>query len=1225
VAAGETTVGGIVGFLRLDDDQFNRAVDAAIARIKLLDGMDADVDVRVDTSGIDRIGRAARPATDGLDSIAAASRRVEDATSRVRVAQTRLDDVRSRGRSSSVIDAEHSLRRALREENDAIWDTYAGNIRLGESNDVLERSTRRASRGVSDMGRSFRGLHDPKVILAAVAAGVAVLGPVAGATAGAVVGLTAVVGTGVLAWKGYQREIQNGTALGVALQQQLGGLTGTLHELEATAASATGPGLMGGLSKLDAYLPTLDGHVSTLGKSLGNALDVSADGVISGLKNMMPLLEDGGRWAEVLAHKFADFTQSQDFKDFIAYARQELPEVAQAIGDLTKGLIDGATALAPYGDAIVKTIGLIGDAMSVGGKAGTDIPGLPDLGQVFKWTSGVGLLGGAYDLLHGKTKSATEATAEYADTTQTSLAAIDAQSTAQSGLAGVMGTTFAALQAAEAAQRKTADATAAASVKMQIENDAAGILKQSLDALNGESLSAAEAQNAFDSSLVNMGDHTTATGKKIKFTTTSINNMSSASVSLRGQLNGQIANLQRVVEANGGLSDSTGKARKQMRAMRQQIIDNAVAHGVDRKAVTAYIDTFFKIPKKLPPTKLDVDKKAADTQLSALEAHLTAVTRARTAVINVEENYRITGQSPYERSAPGIGVRTLPGKGVRKAAGGTVPGSGSPTADDVPAWLSSGEEVINARSAKKHRALLKALNADKFAAGGTVGMATGGTVSDRIGAQYQNAIRLPDSGGVQKASDAITRLLAAWQKSIDDADAAARRLELVRAVAKASRKDVAAAKKELADFDRDQARERVKDSAARKQEILASRAQTLANRQSWAFDHMSTADQLKNITKRLNAEKAYTDEWMSLAQQREQVVTGMNDRLNQMLDQQVDINGRLADAEASRDSAIASANQSLAEQTRQLKDTRREALATWAALDEQATVGFAPSMSFLVSNAKDQVEQFTEWMSQLSLARSRGLSENAIALLGLDQGPQALAQLRQVNKGTADQVDQLNGLVAQRTQLAAQQADLEATGRLGKLGQDLLAAQQEAAQAIADAQAEFLATQQDLTAQLAAIGTDQARSYTDAIAQGLLSGLPAIQAAAAQVQAALTAMQATQAALDAGGKKSTKKPSVKRAGGGWVFGPGSSKSDSIDAALSNGEFVVNADAASRNAGLLTALNGGQSVSPIVPRVNVAAPVVHVHIDGQEFRGLVHVELGRAARAHAMTERRRVSA
>lgn len=49
---------------------------------------------------------------------------------------------------------------------------------------------------------------------------------------------------------------------------------------------------------------------------------------------------------------------------------------------------------------------------------------------------------------------------------------------------------------------------------------------------------------------MNMGDHMSATGKKITFTTTSIGDMSAASVALCGQLNGQVVNLQNVVEAN---------------------------------------------------------------------------------------------------------------------------------------------------------------------------------------------------------------------------------------------------------------------------------------------------------------------------------------------------------------------------------------------------------------------------------------------------------------------------------------------------------------------------------------------------------------------------------------------------------------------------------------------------------------------------------------------------
>jgi len=42
--------------------------------------------------------------------------------------------------------------------------------------------------------------------------------------------------------------------------------------------------------------------------------------------------------------------------------------------------------------------------------------------------------------------------------------------------------------------------------------------------------------------------------------------------------------------------------------------------------------------------------------------------------------------------------------------------------------------------------------------------------------------------------------------------------------------------------------------------------------------------------------------------------------------------------------------------------------------------------------------------------------------------------------------------------------------------------------------------------------------------------------------------------------------------GGWVYGPGTSTSDSIDASLSVGEFVVNARAAARHRDLLEDIN-----------------------------------------------------
>jgi tape measure domain-containing protein len=58
------------------------------------------------------------------------------------------------------------------------------------------------------------------------------------------------------------------------------------------------------------------------------------------------------------------------------------------------------------------------------------------------------------------------------------------------------------------------------------------------------------------------------------------------------------------------------------------------------------------------------------------------------------------------------------------ADGGHVSGPGSSTSDSIPAWLSDGEYVVNAKATRKHRALLEAINSGRtphFAAGGAVG------------------------------------------------------------------------------------------------------------------------------------------------------------------------------------------------------------------------------------------------------------------------------------------------------------------------------------------------------------------------------------------------------------------------------------------------------------------------------------------------------------------------
>lgn len=271
-------------------------------------------------------------------------------------------------------------------------------------------------------------------------------------------------------------------------------------------------------------------------------------------------------------------------------------------------------------------------------------------------------------------------------------AANDAATPAVQAHAAAYGVTVQMYQNAVTAQQQTATQVAQTTTNMQLQNDAAGLLKQAWDALNGKTLSAAQAQNSFDSSLVNMGDHVSATGKKITFTTDSISDMSAASVALRGQLNGQVSNLERVIEANGGLQNATAQSKQQYADMREQIINNAVAHGVDKDAVTAYIDKIFQVPKATKTT-LELDTAAAEAALAALTRHRTVEITAITNEVRgggSADDPSMTALNPEHHADGGMA-------GVSYLAGGGFPGAPRGT-DTVPTWLTPGEVVMKRAS-----------------------------------------------------------------------------------------------------------------------------------------------------------------------------------------------------------------------------------------------------------------------------------------------------------------------------------------------------------------------------------------------------------------------------------------------------------------------------------------------------------------------------------------------
>ncbi len=91
-----------------------------------------------------------------------------------------------------------------------------------------------------------------------------------------------------------------------------------------------------------------------------------------------------------------------------------------------------------------------------------------------------------------------------------------------------------------------------------------------------------------------------------------------------------------------------------------------------------------------------------------------------------------------------------------------------------------------------------------------------------------------------------------------------------------------------------------------------------------------------------------------------------------------------------------------------------------------------------------------------------------------------------------------------------------------------------------------------------------------------------------------------------GGGASFPTFSSFRANGGYISGPGTGRSDSITARVSNGEYIVNAEATAKHRALLEAINNGFASGGFVGRTYVHEPhfdlPTHHYADGGYVRG-----------------------
>ncbi|MCC2033064.1 hypothetical protein [Microbacterium allomyrinae] len=288
--------------------------------------------------------------------------------------------------------------------------------------------------------------------------------------------------------------------------------------------------------------------------------------------------------------------------------------------------------------------------------------------------------------------------------TETSAAAL-AQQRADEAAAAALGISVGALQSARGSQDEMKTATEKATAEMYLQGDAAGLLKQALDELNGKALSAAEAQNQFESQLVRMPDYIDDATGALDSAGASLDGMSESAITNRGSLLDLIQSAQNSAQAFRDQGGSAEESVAKLQASKQAIEDQAVANGMNRDAVHAYLDELFKIPATLPVTKIEVD-------IAKAEADLAWLVRRRTAAIaiSVTESHLRDGAASGGRALGG----TTPGLAGGGTSGGTINGRGTAGSDSAGLYrLANGEEVVSNvfGQADRNRSLLKAINA----------------------------------------------------------------------------------------------------------------------------------------------------------------------------------------------------------------------------------------------------------------------------------------------------------------------------------------------------------------------------------------------------------------------------------------------------------------------------------------------------------------------------------
>ncbi|ASN20704.1 hypothetical protein [Arthrobacter sp. YN] len=296
-------------------------------------------------------------------------------------------------------------------------------------------------------------------------------------------------------------------------------------------------------------------------------------------------------------------------------------------------------------------------------------------------------LTGGIESNSGSIRNNIDAYHAYKDVVGSTTDALTDEAVALQASASQYGVSVAVYQQASDAQDKAKLSTEGQTVALQLQNDAAGLLRQAWDLLNGSVLSldqantrSAAATNSLTASFQQNGLAITGTSEAV--------------VANQQALQNKVATDQAVAEAVAKATGKTEEGTAAFAAAKEQLEKNLSAQGLLTAEVQTYIDKLYTIPATVPKTKVEIDTATAEAQLLAL-------TKRRTMWIDaIVQRSELPDLNGAEVSGSGRMGSYQHGGQVNYLAGGGVPAFRPIGTDTVPAMLTPDEFVMKRASSK---------------------------------------------------------------------------------------------------------------------------------------------------------------------------------------------------------------------------------------------------------------------------------------------------------------------------------------------------------------------------------------------------------------------------------------------------------------------------------------------------------------------------------------------